>query len=366
MAPSLRDLELFVAIIDAGSITAGARAVGLSLSSASSRIALLERQEGVELLSRRRGGIVPTAAGTTLAIHARALLERADELRQAMDGLRGDSAREIRLASNTSAVDTLTEFLAATLARFPTMRIAVVETSSVEVASRVREGGADLGIASLPPTGDALIARELWADPLVVVRGSVFRGDDVAPSFEEVMRGPLIGLPAANPLQTLIDEQARILGVSPAYRVRLPTLNAVYAVASTGAGAAIVPYGTASRSRTLPYIRWQRNGPTAAHSSSLGLPTFRPPRSRSSSTRFCATGMKSMSPSRSESSSPTHPLSEPAAGSEPDTRSTPVGARAVRQARKGPRHRLVSAPGRNDSPTASAHRGRSHIRSPRR
>ena len=252
MAPSLRDLELFVAIIDAGSITAGARAVGLSLSSASSRIALLERQEGVELLSRRRGGIVPTAAGTTLAIHARALLERADELRQAMDGLRGDSAREIRLASNTSAVDTLTEFLAATLARFPTMRIAVVETSSVEVASRVREGGADLGIASLPPTGDALIARELWADPLVVVRGSVFRGDDVAPSFEEVMRGPLIGLPAANPLQTLIDEQARILGVSPAYRVRLPTLNAVYAVASTGAGAAIVPYGTASRSRTLP------------------------------------------------------------------------------------------------------------------
>ena len=252
MAPSLRDLELFVAIIDAGSITAGARAVGLSLSSASSRIALLERQEGVELLSRRRGGIVPTAAGTTLAIHARALLERADELRQAMDGLRGDSAREIRLASNTSAVDTLTEFLAATLARFPTMRIAVVETSSVEVASRVREGGADLGIVSLPPTGDGLIARELWADPLVVVRGSVFRGDDVAPSFEEVMRGPLIGLPAANPLQTLIDEQARILGVSPAYRVRLPTLNAVYAVASTGAGAAIVPYGTASRSRTLP------------------------------------------------------------------------------------------------------------------
>ena len=92
MAPSLRDLELFVAIIDAGSITAGARAVGLSLSSASSRIALLERQEGVELLSRRRGGIVPTAAGTTLAIHARALLERADELRQAMDGLRGFGA----------------------------------------------------------------------------------------------------------------------------------------------------------------------------------------------------------------------------------------------------------------------------------
>ena len=252
MAPNLRDLELFVAIIDAGSITAGARAVGVSLSSASSRIALLERQERVELLSRRRGGIVPTTAGTTLAIHARALLERADELRQAMDGLRGDSAHEIRLASNTSAVDTLTEFLAATLARFPTMRIAVVETSSVEVASRVREGGADLGIVSLPPTGDGLIARELWADPLVVVRGSVFRGDDVAPSFEEGMRGPLIGLPAANPLQTLIDEQARILGVSPAYRVRLPTLNAVYAVASTGAGAVIVPYGTVSRSPTLP------------------------------------------------------------------------------------------------------------------
>lgn len=173
----------------------------------------------------------------------------------------------------------------------------------------------------------------------------------MAPSFEEVMRGPLIGLPAANPLQTLIDEQARILGVSPAYRVRLPTLNAVYAVASTGAGAAIVPYGTVSRSPTLPAAihpvaeEWaDRRALLITRSTYVPSPAQQEfidalLRYRDEVDVTEPLGVVILG----------SPLSKPAAGSEPDTRSTPVGDRAVRQARKGPRHQLVSVAERNDS-----------------
>lgn len=62
----------------------------------------------------------------------------------------------------------------------------------------------------------------------------------------------MIGLGEHSPLQRLIDEQAHALGVTPTYRVRLPTLDAVHAVAGTGAGTAVISYGTIRRLRAAP------------------------------------------------------------------------------------------------------------------
>lgn len=250
---SLRDLALFVAVVDAGSITAGAHAEGMSLSSASARISGLETRQGVVLLRRNRGGVVPTVAGEAFAVHARLLLQEAGELDRAMGRFRDGPAELIRVVSNTSAVDALTEFLAASLARFATMRITVAETTSADAAARLREGNADIGVVSALPEPNGITSRELWADPLVIVARAP-RSARSAVTFDEAIRSPLVGLAQGSPLQTLIDGQARALGVTPVYRVRLPTLEAVYAVASTGAGAAIIPLGTAHRLRAAPAI----------------------------------------------------------------------------------------------------------------
>lgn len=50
--------------------------------------------------------------------------------------------------SNTFAVDSLTEFLAATFNKYPELNVDLEEVPSSEVARRVREGTADLGVVS--------------------------------------------------------------------------------------------------------------------------------------------------------------------------------------------------------------------------
>src|SRR5688500_13880503 len=66
----LVSLRLFVAVVDAGSLTAGAERFGISLAAASKRIAELEQHCGVTLLQRSQRGVTATAGGQTLHRHA--------------------------------------------------------------------------------------------------------------------------------------------------------------------------------------------------------------------------------------------------------------------------------------------------------
>ena len=242
----LRDVSLFVAVVDGGSITAGAAATGLSLSAASTRLTQLERTIGTPLMRRGRTGVTLTPAGETFDAHARRVLTEAGALERSIaDHVRG-RRREVRLASNTSAVDTLTEFLAATLARLPDVRIVLAETSSADAVRQVSDGLADLAVVSAEVDDPTLIADELWPDPLVLVQRLTGRSAR-ARSFAEAVSRPMIGLTEPSPLQALVDREAASLGIAPEYRVRLPTLAAVYAVATTGAGVGVIPLSTARR-----------------------------------------------------------------------------------------------------------------------
>ena len=67
----LTDLQLFLNIVDAGSITAGAERSHLALASASERLRKMEQSLGIALLVRLPRGTEVTAAGAALAHHAR-------------------------------------------------------------------------------------------------------------------------------------------------------------------------------------------------------------------------------------------------------------------------------------------------------
>lgn len=108
----LTDLRLFLAVVDAGSITHGAADVGLSLAAASERLRDMETLSEVMLLERGRRGITTTEAGDALVHHARAILHQIAQMRGELGeyakGLRGT----IRVLANTAV---MTEFLPARL-----------------------------------------------------------------------------------------------------------------------------------------------------------------------------------------------------------------------------------------------------------
>jgi DNA-binding transcriptional LysR family regulator len=78
---TLRQLEYFVAVAEAGTVTAAAERVHLSQSAMSTALADLERAFGVQLLIRHHArGVTLTASGEELLIAARQLLRQADDL----------------------------------------------------------------------------------------------------------------------------------------------------------------------------------------------------------------------------------------------------------------------------------------------
>jgi DNA-binding transcriptional LysR family regulator len=86
--PTLEAIARLAAVVDAGSLSAAARAEGTSKATLSRALKWLEEDLGVALLERRSTGVVPTSAG-------RAFLDRAlpalDELRRARDEVRQSS-----------------------------------------------------------------------------------------------------------------------------------------------------------------------------------------------------------------------------------------------------------------------------------
>jgi DNA-binding transcriptional LysR family regulator len=75
----LNELALLVAILDGGSLAAGARKTQRSPTSATRTLADLETRLGTRLIERTTRRIVPTEAGRRLAEHARRLLSDFDD-----------------------------------------------------------------------------------------------------------------------------------------------------------------------------------------------------------------------------------------------------------------------------------------------
>lgn len=84
----LRQLRCLVAIVDEGTFTDAAIALGVSQAAVSRSLASLERALGVRLLRRTSREVTPTGTGLRVLAHARRVLGEVDDLvREASSGL---------------------------------------------------------------------------------------------------------------------------------------------------------------------------------------------------------------------------------------------------------------------------------------
>lgn len=89
MHPSLDDLALFAAVVDAGGFSAAERRTGRPQATISRRIAALERRLGTPLLDRTTRRIDLTEAGQRILGHAQALRGLADATRAEVEEVAG-------------------------------------------------------------------------------------------------------------------------------------------------------------------------------------------------------------------------------------------------------------------------------------
>jgi len=256
----LFDLQLFIHIADASSLTQGASRSAISPAAASTRIKNMEAAVGARLLDRTPQGVTPTAAGRALLAHALQIVQQMEHLNIDMRdfgcGLRG----QVKLfAHTTSLTEFLPQALSGFLAQYKDVEIELREALSDDIVRSVAANEADIGVVSSPVgTGD-LWARPFGSNRLVVVlpADSEFAG---APSltFAQTLKASYIALPEETALHRFMARVATQSGGHFRPRVQVSNFEAMCRMVEAGVGVGIAPISSVERyakSMAIRYIR---------------------------------------------------------------------------------------------------------------
>ncbi|MFO6464251.1 LysR family transcriptional regulator [Jannaschia sp. KMU-145] len=152
-------VRAFLVTAEEGSLSAAARALGLTQPTLGRQVEALEVELGVALFERHGRGLRPTAAGLDLLEHARRMGDGAAELALAVAGLGDDIAGEVSVsASDIYAARLLPPILGALHAAHPELRIEIVVDNQL---SDLRRREADIAIRNVRPAEPDLIGRKL-------------------------------------------------------------------------------------------------------------------------------------------------------------------------------------------------------------
>ncbi|WP_044458411.1 LysR family transcriptional regulator [Pandoraea vervacti] len=148
MAPGFDfdQLRTFVAVAEAGSLSAAAPRVFLSQSSVSEQMRKLEERVGVTLFTRGKQGVSTTPAGERLLGHARQLIAQSEH---AWHDVRGFSlAGELRLAiTDYFRPGDVARMLRHLGVAYPSLRIHVTILKSGVIESGYETGDFDIGLS---------------------------------------------------------------------------------------------------------------------------------------------------------------------------------------------------------------------------
>jgi DNA-binding transcriptional LysR family regulator len=245
----LVDLQLFIAVTEARSITGGALRAHLALASASARIKGLEAALGVTLLKRGRRGVEPTAAGESLLDHARIIIHNVEALRGDLAAFASGVRASVHLLANTSGLsEHLPKALATFLREHPDINVDVEERESTDIAAAVATGAADLGFAAEHALPDHMERFLFSEDRLVLVaprRGELAGRRQI--DFREVTACDFVGLTNSTALQLHIARHAARLGARLRFRARLRDFDAICQMVAADVGIAVVPEAAARR-----------------------------------------------------------------------------------------------------------------------
>ena len=210
LVPSLEGLEIFVAVVELGSLSKAASLYGISQPSASERLVTLERVLKLTLLDRTSHGSTATKSGLVIYEQAKKVLAAAEALMLSAIEVSGSQAQRLRVSASYSIAEYLLpqwldklrlvdlgvmpELTVLNSARVVESVLASGDLGFIESSSdhsdleRIAVGEDELWIVVAPQHGWARLTRPLL--PVEVSRGPLIlreRGSGTREIFEEAM-----------------------------------------------------------------------------------------------------------------------------------------------------------------------------------
>ncbi|MBR0648596.1 LysR family transcriptional regulator [Roseomonas terrae] len=242
-ALTLRQLRTFLTVVEMGSVSATARALGLTQPAASQQLREMERRLGVRLLERAAGRSIPTAAGAALVPAAKRALAAASDAEEVVAAHREGATGRIRLGTGaTACIHLLPPALAGLRRRVPGVEVIVETGNTPEIVQRVDEGLLDIAVVTLPVPR----RRSLQFTPLVTERFLALIPDALAQargpvSPASLSRLPLILYEPGGTMRRLVDDWLARSRTEVLVAMELDNIEAIKSLVSIGLGASVLP-----------------------------------------------------------------------------------------------------------------------------
>jgi LysR family transcriptional regulator of abg operon len=247
----LNHIRDFIAIVDAGSFRAAARALALSQPALTKSIRQLESELGAVLLARSVRGIRPTEFGRAFLARARAVTVELQRAREEIDQLRGGRAARLAVGSAPGpALGLLPIALARLRRRWHEATVCVMDISPSEVMPALREGRLDVAlsvrIGPLAEPGPDFLVEPLYENVARIVarRGHPLAG---AGSFAELGGAEWVRTGGTDNT-SLLPAAFRAAGIGPPqYRIECRSFFALAEIVAQTDLLAVVPWQLAAR-----------------------------------------------------------------------------------------------------------------------
>ena len=241
----LRQLRYFSEVVESGSFSKAAEQLHVAQPALSQHVRHMEEELGVKLLHRTAKGVMATEAGQRLLRHAKHILA---EFAEIPDKVRSAAAPrgEVRFGMP----GTVSEILAAPLietarARYPEVRIRIVEAMSGYILEWLKRGDVDLAVIYSVSDPRGLAAHHALSEEIALFAsrsledGSEPPGDTVR--IGDVYRLPLISPGLKHGLRELIDNAATEAGVTIMPAIEIDSYNQIKKLAQRELGYGILP-----------------------------------------------------------------------------------------------------------------------------
>lgn len=173
--PDLVSLDVLLRVSHEGSLSSAARELGMTQQAVSARVASLESQTGVRLVTRSPRGSELTDAGRLVVQWSERLMQVAHEVDAGLSSLRESSRARVRVSASLTVAEQLLPGWLVSLHVAAQRRgevapdVELSATNSEHVVDAVRSGDADLGFVEGSRAPRGLRSRVVAFDDLVLV-----------------------------------------------------------------------------------------------------------------------------------------------------------------------------------------------------
>jgi DNA-binding transcriptional LysR family regulator len=240
----VRQLELFLAVLESSSLTRAAEKVHLTPAAVSWQLRRLATELKTDLFVRSGRRLSPTPAAHRLAVLATSVLRLIHQIEHEFRNDPSADKRPFRFATGSTAlVQQLGRPLRLLRSRFPNTPLEITVSGTEEMVSGLLERRFDLALISLPVADDRLEIAPLLKEEMLILKPSptLVRGwhiGSLRPA--DLATVPFLLYPKRTVMRTIADEFFRRIGVTPKVAMEADDAQAIRRLVEAGFGYSIL------------------------------------------------------------------------------------------------------------------------------